>query len=317
MRPLIVRHHADPPPCQPGEQVVAASARYDGALVVVATAEPDRANMVQGLRSPAWREEWNAALYVYLPSAEYWLRTEIPNLTISFPLATLTADDELVLVGSRSPGFPGGPPENGHAFALDGAHRASWRIGDGIEHIVPDAVGTVWVGYFDEGIHGDDSLAWPGLVRWSARGDRLWAYQPPPGVGAINDCYALNGAGHDVWTCYHREFPVVRLSEGQATAYANEVAGAVAFAVVPDASEIVFLGGYASDRENVVWCRLAGGQVQATGSGALVDPEGDPVRWSRFGADDKAGWQLVAAAGSRIYFRHRSGHYHVADAARD
>ena len=44
-------------------------------------------------------------------------------------------------------------------FDADGAFRTAFPVGDGVEHLLADGAGRLWVGYFDEGIFSGDPLS--------------------------------------------------------------------------------------------------------------------------------------------------------------
>lgn len=93
---------------------------------------------------------------------------------------------------------------NGRILGPDGDERNRIRLGDGIMHMQIDETGLIWVGWFDEGVFGNEGWRtpgrkWPpsgfGLAAFSEKGELTsWAADPPKG-SEIADCYALNVAG--------------------------------------------------------------------------------------------------------------------------
>jgi hypothetical protein len=74
-------------------------------------------------------------------------------------------------------------------------------LGDGIEHVAIDAEDRVWVGWFDEGMFGNDGWRvpgqeWPpssnGVACFATDGALLPLPVWPAEAGTIADCYALN-----------------------------------------------------------------------------------------------------------------------------
>ncbi|WP_061297964.1 hypothetical protein [Herbidospora cretacea] len=121
-------------------------------------------------------------------------------------------------------------------------------LGDGIEHVQTTPSGEIWVGYFDEGIGGNFGWGGPrgpepigasGLVRFSAGLERVWTFPEDPPYGGISDCYALNVAGEDAWACYYMDFPVVRVSGDEVTAWENTVEDARALVVADGRATVV------------------------------------------------------------------------------
>ncbi|MFF2851149.1 hypothetical protein ACFVT5_33180 [Streptomyces sp. NPDC058001] len=180
------------------------------------------------------------------------------------------------------------PPQ---AQVFDALGRPSWtfRLGDAIEHLLADEDGTLWVGYFDEGIFGDD-LSAPGLRQWSGTGDPLWEFKRGPGVEDIADCYALNVGAHSVWVCPYQRFPLIEVRDGRtARIWDNPVRGASGFAVCGD--RVVFYDPSGDDRHQLVDCRLGESAVRPVTRTRLVRPDGGALR----------GRRRVVCRGPRIY----------------
>lgn len=159
------------------------------------------------------------------------------------------AGDELLLVCSRS--MYRGPNDydrNGHVYGRDGAFHREILLGDGIQTVQATASGEIWVSYFDEGIFGnfgwDDTVGASGLIAWSATGERLYCFEPPPEQGPIDDCYALNVASdRDVWCYYYSDFPLVHIHDRKAVnSWSVPVHGAHAFATAD--SQLLLAGTY-------------------------------------------------------------------------
>ncbi|MFD7710956.1 hypothetical protein ACFV6E_39265 [Streptomyces sp. NPDC059785] len=163
-----------------------------------------------------------------------------------------------------------------HVQVFDALGRPSWtfRVGDAISQFLADATGDLWVGYFDEGVYGDDELSFPGLRRWSGTGEPLWRHEPGPGHGDISDLYALNVADDAVWACPYQDFPLLEIRGDRVVrALRNPVHGAYALAVHGD--RVVFLGRYRADRSEFTECRLTWDAVEPVASGPLVRPDGE------------------------------------------
>ncbi|WP_405683073.1 hypothetical protein [Streptomyces sp. NBC_00057] len=100
-----------------------------------------------------------------------------------WPKLDALPDGGFVLADARS------KAEEQHVQVFDALGRPSWmfRMGDAIEHLLADASGDPWVGYFDEGVYGNDPLSHPGLRRWSSDpgGDGTGAQQSPASSSAL------------------------------------------------------------------------------------------------------------------------------------
>ncbi|WP_200304240.1 hypothetical protein [Streptomyces adelaidensis] len=175
--------------------------------------------------------------------------------------------------------------------------RPSWtfRVGDGIEHLLTDASGDLWVGYFDEGVFSDP-LSAPGARRWSSRGDPLWEYRPPSDTDWIAECYALNVDRDVTWVYPYVQFPLVEVrGDSPLHARTTRVAGASGVAVRGD--RVAFLGGYRGDRDRLTLASLADTSVDTTERARLTLPDGTPLPPRR----------RVVSRGPRLYFRLEPG----------
>ena len=117
-----------------------------------------------------------------------------------------------------------------------------------------------------------------GLVRFDSLGNREWDYVPPPGVGAIDDCYALNVAEDATWAYYYSEFPLVRIApDGEIENWDTRFnGGARAFAVA--SPNVVFFGGYEDERDRCVLFKFESGRVVEVAPLRLVLPTNVQLR---------------------------------------
>ena len=149
----------------------------------------------------------------------------------------------------------GVPESNARVYGPNGEMRRAFTLGDGIAHALVDDAGTVWVGYFDEGIYGASPISASGLARFDASGGVRWSYEPPERL-FIDDCYCLNVSGQDVWTSYYSGFPIVHIhDQAIAGVWGNVVTGARALAVAND--RVLLVGGYRDDHNRAVLVELA------------------------------------------------------------
>src|SRR5688572_10081234 len=74
-----------------------------------------------------------------------------------FPIIEQFSDGRWLVANSRS-------QSDGNARILDveGAELRRIELGDGIEHIKIDSRDRIWVGWFDEGVFGNDTWQYPG-----------------------------------------------------------------------------------------------------------------------------------------------------------
>lgn len=198
---------------------------------------------------------------------------QVEPFTLAFPVVQPLSDGGLLVADSR---VAVGKPPNGYVIGPDGKVRHSIMFGDGIEHLLVDRVGRVWVGYFDEGVFGNlgrgnpgspEPIGSPGLLRFDlATGEIEWAFKLPEGSDSIADCYALNVDGDHAWMSYHTDFDLFRVdSDGGTRRWRVGARGPGAVAC--DGRQALLVGGYDSRMSATLW---------NLGDDRLTDPK--PVR---------------------------------------
>lgn len=98
-------------------------------------------------------------------------------------------------------------------------------LGDGISHLYATEKGSIWTGYFDEGIFGNcgwgapwvkdpkPPIGEPGVIKWNSEGDQLFLNNRDQ--VEIADCYSMNVVSDDeIWFYYYDAFKVVHLKDG-------------------------------------------------------------------------------------------------------
>jgi hypothetical protein len=186
--------------------------------------------------------------------------------------------------------FPGGDwivaePRSGHGrpnarlFGAGGKLIGDIVLGDGIEHLQIDDAGGVWVGWFDEGIFGNEDWKWPGrewapssagLACFERDGTLRWIFDSTAReFPHIDDCYALNIVGETAWTCYYSDFPVVRIEPGRTVEQWPAIAsGARALAV--HGKHVVLAGGYGGQADGFVLADLSARKPAVLAKGTLA-----------------------------------------------
>ncbi|MEU6881774.1 hypothetical protein [Streptomyces sp. NPDC046712] len=210
--------------------------------------------------------------------------TELSAVAVRYPRVDALPDGGFVVAAARS------RPSERQVQVFDALGRESWdfRVGDAVEHLLADESGALWVGYFDEGIFGDDPLSWPGLRRWGMDGEPLWRHDRADG-GEISDCYALNVHRTHAWACTYHHFALLEVRPGKRTVVrTNPVRAAKALAV--HGERITFFGGYGDDHDRLVSCELLGSEVKPLVTGRLTRSDGARV-----------GRRRVVGRGPRIY----------------
>jgi hypothetical protein len=160
-------------------------------------------------------------------------------------------------------------------FDADGEPVRRGNVRDGIEHLLTTPAGRIWIGYFDEGVYGGDSVAHHGIVRFTTDLEPDWVYPFDTSFGPVDDCYSLNVEAETAWSCYYGDFPIVRISDGTVTGWSNTTAGAAALITGTDACALI--GGYRDDRDRVVIGHLTEGRYAPTAERRLAMPDGRPL----------------------------------------
>jgi len=286
---------ADLSPHLAGPIPVSLSAGPAQEAVCLAVHEADREALFAQHSQPGWatfpkpRAEHRYEASVLVHDGRNVRRTAIEDDT-SFPHVQPMPNGEILLVGARCQRLPDGSAQlNARVYGPDGQLRHEFCLGDGIEDVQATLDGNVWVSYFDEGIYGNfgwggpdgqEPLGAAGLVRFDAEGREEWQYRPPDGVGAIDDCYALNVADGMTWAYYYSNFPLVRIDPaGNVDVWRTDVHGARAFAICED--QVLFYGGYKEERQRCTLWRIGDGEVMDPRELRLIVPSGDRFQGTR------------------------------------
>lgn len=183
-----------------------------------------------------------------------------PSFALESPLPCVDRfDDGRWLVVARRTGS-----DNARLLAPDGQLLARFMLGDGIAHVGVDHHNRIWVGWFDEGVSGNDGWRvpneeWPpssqSIGLFSADGDYKGLPAFPKSLEIIADCYALNIAGDGAWACSYKDFPLSQWQpNGPVRWWSNENAGPSALAV--SNGNALLAGGYGSDANRLALVTL-------------------------------------------------------------
>lgn len=187
------------------------------------------------------------------------------------------ADGRWVLVSARA--APG--EANARLYAPDGTPSGSFAVGDGVSHLRCAPDGTIWVGYFDEGIFCglNEDGSWPisssGIARFAPDGTFLWRFNTEERTDlSIADCYALALDGNAIWSCSYTDFAVVRVDGGQVHHWPNTISGAKAMAI--EADHVVLAGGYKNEAGRIALLHLEAARARHLGDIQLEPLRGVP-----------------------------------------
>lgn len=245
----------------------------DGALAVVGT-DVDlagehqriraalRRNPGQRLDPPSRIRELGAsgAARIWTVSGEGWKEESAFPLETPFPLVDRFQDGRWLVVGARAE-----PTPNARVLARDGSVLGRFMLGDGIEHVAIDHADRIWVGWFDEGVFGNEGWRveghqWPpsnnGVACFAQDGVLLALPEWGPNA-LIADCYALNAIGDGAWCYAYTEFGLAHCVPGEPVRWwRNEVVGAKAIAI--DGSLALIAGGYGVEGDKLTLVALHG-----------------------------------------------------------
>jgi hypothetical protein len=193
------------------------------------------------------------------------------------------------LVTAKS-GLPG--QGNTRILGTDGTEERRIELGHCIEHIKIDDCQRIWVGWFDEGVFGNDNWRVPGLKRPpSARGlaafdERGTLVKHAPSGGEIVDCYALNVSGNTAWACTYTDFPIWQLSNERERTWPTNLSGTRALAV--SYPYVLAVGGYEDAANRAVLLQLVDQRAETLGEWRLPVGTRDPAVVSLIdGRDDE------------------------------
>lgn len=191
-----------------------------------------------------------------------------------WPKVDCLADGRWLVVKGRA-----APKEsNARLYAVDGTPAGAFAIGDGINHIRCAPDGTIWVGYFDEGVFclPDKDGGWPvsssGIARFGPDGGVLWRFNGEERADLfIADCYSLALDGNTAWCCPYTDFPIVRVKDGVVDRWRNDVAGARAIAA--DGDYVLLAGGCNDNSDRIAVLRLDSDRARQVGEWRCRLPE--------------------------------------------
>jgi hypothetical protein len=305
---IEMRWHGDLSPPGSDDVLVTASVGPDGRAVALWTTEAGRQALWSRHRGsfPRPVPSRPVAVRVTVNDPAVLSTTTIPALNLAFCSVQPLPEDRLLIVGARRGSRP-----NGGIFDADGRQVAECDFGDGIQHVFTTTSGLVWVGYFDEGVYGDNPVAHHGIVCFTAAGDPVWTYPFDTGFGVVDDCYALNVAGETAWSSYYNSFPVVRIEDRAVTGWHSPVGGATALIASGGAvsggaawdgaasgGAVALVGGY-REHDRFVIGALAGDRFEPLDPQRVVGPDGRALpSETRFVG---RGAELHAFAGTRWY----------------
>lgn len=234
------------------------------------------------LSSRALRDSGPVAIVEYANGVVLTANTLTEATDLLYPMVQRFPDGNLLVVNARCRWRASGPDVNARVIAPDGTTIGHGCLGDGIEHVQIASDGTIWVGYFDEGVFGNfgwgrpgpEPLGSSGLVAWSSDFEKVWELDANEGL--VADCYALNVDEDAVWICPYTDFPVVSVSHGKARVFAPPAEVGCVHGLVVDGAAIGLIGSY-DDPSVLVTGVLQGDHWTISDRIKLALPDGRPL----------------------------------------
>lgn len=192
-----------------------------------------------------------------------------------FPCFDKFPDGRWLVTNSRADQEP-----LGRILDCDGHETGRIQLGDGIEHLKIDDSGRIWVGWFDEGVFGNDSWRVPN-EEWPPSSYGLAAFDDEGTMvahadgGPIDDCYALNVISDTAWACAYASFEIIACNQLQGSRrWPSGLKGPSALAV--EGNLVLAAGGYSENGNKAVLLRLDEHQSSIVGEWRLPFPTGGP-----------------------------------------
>lgn len=197
-------------------------------------------------------------------------------LLYPFPKLDRFPNGRWLVVNARSKG-----DRNARVFASNGDEERRIELGDGVGHIKIDRQQRIWVGWFDEGVFGNDNWKLPGR-EWAPSVHGIAAFNDQGEVVAhatlasIADCYCLNVFDDEAWACTYTDFPIWQMRDHVERTWPTTLSGAQAIAV--KSPYVLAAGGYQSHANRVQLLRLEEQKVRFLGEWRLPFGADNPVR---------------------------------------
>ena len=192
------------------------------------------------------------------------------ELPVRFPIFSRCASGSWVMADIRC--RPG--DANAVLLSSEGAIMRRFRLGDGIEHLQCDINDNVWVGYFDEGVFGNDGWLqpgekWPvsaaGLVKFGPDGSVLWRLPD----SSMADCYVLNVGRRKAWTYFYTDFPIVEIDVVTGGTIERSTGLRGGHCLACDGAHALLVGGYDADRNRLALLAL-GQEAEVVARGIYI-----------------------------------------------
>ncbi len=257
-----------------GFQVVSASIGFDDNIYILLIDEiPERIN-----GTSVQSNTKNTHTYKVLTAGEDFVsELLLYNQRFNYHFVQPFQNDKLLLAGARTRFFNQDKYElNGKLFDLDGVLLKEILLGDGIQNLQVSKNGTIWTGYFDEGVFGnygwDSPIGAAGLIAWNINGEQIFRNSKAD----ICDCYALNViSDDDIWFYYYTDFNLCNIKDSQIQFFNPRISGSSGF--VKYDSYFLFDKGYG---KHDYYSLLKAGSFKEHYSIEFINKDGDKIESS-------------------------------------
>jgi hypothetical protein len=237
-----------------------------------------------GVRVPRTKLPEAAPATVCVHSRDGVRTVDLDRLELDHCFVQPMPDGQILVVGARC-GYSRetGAERNAALYDATGALIRTGTLGDGIKAVRCTENGDIWVGYFDEGVFGNNGWGFgdgpepigsSGLVRFDTSLKKVWECTLASlGWNPISDCYALELDGSDVWICYYTDFNIARIRDSEVSVWINETVRGVRSLVASD-DYLGLIGGYLGEHDRIVIGRLADYRFHVELQARIVLPGG-------------------------------------------
>lgn len=229
------------PDLPPGWFALSFTALAYNRLAIVGTDEDIRGAFKED-RVSAWQLSRKASAKIWIFDGDGLYESISFPLLAPFPIIDQFPDGNWLVANSRSQG-----DGNARIFLPSGTEVGRIELGDGIEHLKIDEQKRIWVGWFDEGVLGNDNWSYPGL-KWPPSSSGIAAFNTEgelikhAAIKSVVDCYALNIFDNEAWSCTYTDFPIWQMSDTREKIWESNLSGIRALAI--SYPNMLVAGGY-------------------------------------------------------------------------
>jgi hypothetical protein len=215
----------------------------------------------------------------------------LEDVAVEHPMVQTFSDGAVLLVSSLRRN-----DDNARVYSPRGQLLGTFALGDAIQHVAVGAGDSIWVGYFDEGIYGEDPLSHSGVARFDRDGRKEWGFNENRGDAPfVDSCYALSVGPGGAWTCSYSEFDLVNIRGNDFRSWKQPIRSVVALALGADR---VLLHGSEVNRVGDWLGRLSEDAVEDVRRVTLRLPDGRELSEVEGAGPDRRPYRVVGSGSS-------------------